>query len=162
MNNNNKINENNNMYIKEIDVRKLTENQTDFLKNAKWGAINFMHKLIAEDKFFSKFGYSSRTFFMYVNDNPIGLGNIFERDYIEVPEKDIFIGMIYVDPQYRGLGYSSKMVKHLEDILKKEGKEEVSIVTQHKGLYEKSGYSLVREVDGPHEHDYFYTKKLTD
>lgn len=58
---------------------------------------------------------------------------------------DRFIAMVWVDPIYRGQGLSRKFIHYAEE---KSGVDEMHILTQHRGLYEKMGYQLVQEIRG--------------
>ncbi|EPH89637.1 acetyltransferase, GNAT family, partial [Enterococcus faecalis 06-MB-DW-09] len=54
-----------------------------------------------------------------------------------------YIAIVYVDPAFRGNGISKELVKIVEKQLLKVGFQNIYIVTQHVGLYEKWGYSQI-------------------
>ncbi|MCI5826427.1 MAG: GNAT family N-acetyltransferase [Arcanobacterium sp.] len=97
-------------------------------------------------------------------DGPLaGFGAIVEQDYHPVPEWQRWIAFVYVWPEYRGRQLSREIVQFLEGEIAAAGEREVHILTQHRGLYEKYGYELVREEDdGRHAHAYIYHKELTE
>lgn len=144
-------------YFKSNDKEKLL----DFLENAKWGAGKFLANVIKENTFNEKYGKDGNLYFYIENDEPIAFGAIVEQDYIERPKLKPWIALIYVDPKARGQRLSAKMVDFLEGEAKKLGYNQVNIVSQHKGLYEKYGYELQEEIhDSKHEVDYRYSKEI--
>ncbi|VTS12407.1 GNAT family N-acetyltransferase [Streptococcus pseudoporcinus] len=78
----------------------------------------------------------------------IGFGALLERDILdkEIYPFSPFLSTIYVDPSHRGQGYSTKIVKALEEIAKEKKNSIIYVVTEHIGLYEKSGYQYQNQV----------------
>ncbi|TWV84626.1 GNAT family N-acetyltransferase [Moraxella sp. VT-16-12] len=77
------------------------------------------------------------------------------------PRVKPWIALVYVDPKARGQRLSEKIVRHLEAQASQQGFAQVYLVSQHLGLYEKYGYTLLEKTDeGIHEVDYLYEKTL--
>lgn len=78
----------------------------------------------------------------------IGFGALLERDILDKETYPFspFLSTIYVDPSYRGQGYSTKIVKALEEIAREKKDRIIYVVTEHVGLYEKSGYKYQNQV----------------
>ena len=144
-------------YFESNDKEKLL----NFLENAKWGAGKFLANVIKENTFYEKYGKDANLYFYIQNGEPIEFGAIVEQDYIERPNLKPWIALIYVDPKARGQRLSEKMVYFLESKAKELGYNQVNIVSQHKGLYEKYGYNLQEEIyDSKHDVDYRYNKEI--
>lgn len=90
-----------------------------------------------------------------------GFGAIVEQDYLPLPKLSPWISSIWVDPDHRGEHLSGKIVAFLEDAIRMLGAPKAHILTQHKGLYERFGYTFIQEMPEPmHQHDYLYLKEL--
>lgn len=73
----------------------------------------------------------------------VGFCSFVKKDIIESIEYSPYIAIVYVEPNYRGHHISQKLVSIAENQLKKLGFKSIYIVTQHEGLYEKSGYKQI-------------------
>ena len=131
------------------------------LPKIEWRAGTVLHEALVSGDFHPRFGYTSRLYFLLDDHKIVGFGTILEQDFHPVPSWRRWIAFIYVYPEYRGWRLSEKIVTFLEDEIRKLGETTVHILTQHQGLYEKFGYTFVREEDdGYHDHSYIYTKDL--
>lgn len=146
--------------MRVIEFKNSRDNQEllDYVKNIKWGAAKLLYKAITTDTVHEKFGDDTRIFYVKDDDNIIGFFTIVNQDYIKLPEYDRFIAMLWVDPEYRGRGFSREFIKYAEDI---SSVKTMHLLTRHKGLYEKMGYKLIKEFkDEFHDMDYLYEKDL--
>lgn len=73
-------------------------------------------------------------------DKLAGFAALLAEDIVDNTGLTPFISTVFVDEQYRGQGLSKILVKTAEEQAQKAGFKTVYIVTQHVGLYEKSGY----------------------
>ena len=132
-----------------------------YLHEADWKAGNLLYRTLKDGTFHTRFGQTAELYFLLDGEQIVGFGAIVEQDFFPIPEIKRFLAFLYVDHAYRGRYLSRKIIRHLEETVLSRGETEVHILTQHKGLYEKMNYALVREVeDGVHEHAYLYTKNL--
>lgn len=148
-------------YMMQIFELKDDDQKTDllnYLKQVNWGAARLLEKVIRTDCMKEKLGKDARIFYAKDQKRIIGFFTIVNQDYIPLEKYDRFIAMVWVDPAYRGRGLSKVFVQHAEQ---ESGVDSMHILTQHKGLYEKMGYHLIREFTGSfHDLDYLYEKKL--
>ena len=143
----------------------------DFLEHAQWRAAQLLRREILGHTFAGRFGATGELYFVLddaapdVPDNKLpimGFGTQLEQDFFPIPEFNRFLAFVYVDPTYRGQHLSTQIIEFLEDRVREIGEDEVHILTQHTGLYEKMGYEHVREVeDGVHDEAHLYVKDLT-
>ena len=82
-----------------------------------------------------------------------------KEDYYPMPELYPWVSCIYVDEEYRGQRVSGKLIDHANQYLRNLGFEKSYIPSDHIGLYERYGYSYVKEIInyGGHE-DHLYEK----
>ncbi|MDD7306152.1 MAG: GNAT family N-acetyltransferase [Peptoniphilaceae bacterium] len=137
---------------------KERENLLNYLKTVEWSAAKNLYKAISNNEIKEKFGKDGKIFYA-VNDGQImGFFTLVNQDYIKLPQYDRFIAMVWVDPLFRGRGYARDFIAYAE----KESKlDQIHIISQHKGLYEKMGYKLIDSfTDSIHDVDYLYEKNL--
>ena len=91
----------------------------------------------------------------------IGMVSVMKEDYYPLPDIFPWISSVYVDEEYRGLRISGKLIDCANDYLRKAGFDRSYIPSCHAGLYERYGYSYVREITsyGGTE-DHLYVKSL--
>lgn len=146
------------MEIFELKREEQKPKLLEYLKEVDWGAARYLEKAIKEDRVKEELGNDGRIFYAEDNTDIIGFFTLVNQDYIPLENIDRFIAMVWVDPSYRGRGLSKRFVAYAEEA---SGVDEMHILTQHKGLYEKMGYQLVREFTGAlHDKDYLYVKDL--
>lgn len=80
------------------------------------------------------------------NDQIVGFCSFVLKDIVDLAYSP-YIAIVYVDPNFRGIGISKELVKFAEKQLLKVGFQSIYIVTQHVGLYEKWGYSQIEEAE---------------
>ncbi|WBW49875.1 GNAT family N-acetyltransferase [Peptoniphilus equinus] len=140
------------------------DNQTAllaYLRGVEWNAGRFMHRQLTEDTFYATFGQRAKLFFLMDRHHIAGFGALVEQDYQKVADFTPWIAFVYVDPAYRGDGWSRRIVTFLEAQAIQEGWHEVYILTQHQGLYGKMDYHFVYSIESHlHGTDYIYHKAL--
>ncbi|MDY6044741.1 MAG: GNAT family N-acetyltransferase [Peptoniphilus sp.] len=137
---------------------KEREDLLQYLKTVDWGAGKHLHEVISNNAVKEELGKDGRIFYAVDQDRIMGFFTIVNQDYIKLPEYDRFIAMVWVDPAFRGRGFSKDFIAHAEE---QSGVDSMHILTQHKGLYEKMDYKLVDVfTDSIHDKDYLYEKNL--
>ncbi|MDY6049707.1 MAG: GNAT family N-acetyltransferase [Corynebacterium sp.] len=147
-----------------------TARYLEFLENAPWGAAKFMRKALLSGSFAERFGKTGELYFVLDDASPdtpdnklpiMGFGAHVEQDFFPIPEFNRFLAFVYVAPNYRGQHLSTQIIEFLENRVRELEEDEVHILTQHSGLYEKMGYTHVRTVDdGVHDEAHVYVKDL--
>lgn len=150
-------------YLSFEDIQDI-EPYLEFMRSIEWNAGKFLAKVLASGEYHQKFGTEAEGYFMMdeeQQDTIVGFCNIVEQDFIPVPGVKPWIAMLYIRPEYRGQHLSQKFIEFMEQRIRATGYQEAHILTQHKGLYERYGYELVRELDSTlHGTDYQYRKAL--
>lgn len=132
-----------------------------YLRSIEWGAGKHLAALLEKDAFAAEYGTSAGLYFVQQDGGLIGFGALVEKDYLPRPALKPWIALVYVDPKARGQRLSEKIVRYLEMQTSQRGFKQVYLVSQHLGLYEKYGYTLLEKTDeGIHEVDYLYSKSL--
>lgn len=133
----------------------------NFLQQAEWKAGQHLYELLQKDQFKTQYGQKAKLYFYQEEDQLLGFGALVEQDYLDRPNLTPWIALIYVDPKARGKRLSQKIVHFLEEQAFQLGYNQVYLVSQHQGLYEKYGYDLMEVVlDSIHDKDYLYQKQL--
>lgn len=146
------------MKILELDFNNIDEKLIEYIENIEWGAGKLISKLLKENSFKERKGEDSRFFYAIENDQFVGFFSLVNQDYMPLKQYDRFIASVWVDPKFRKKGYSRKFVSYAE---KESGKNQIHILSQHKGLYEKMGYKLIDTFTGSiHDKEYLYEKNL--
>lgn len=129
-----------------------------YLETIDWKAAKHLYEVIFNNKIKEKLGKDSKIFYAVSDGRIMGFFTLINQDYIKLPQYDRFIAMVWVDPAFRGRGYSRDFIAYAED---HSGLDQIHIITQHKGLYEKMGYKLIDVfTDSIHDKDYLYEKDL--
>lgn len=151
------------MDLTEFQDKETDKALLDYLQTVDWEGAEMLYKALSAGEFQDKFGESSRSFYVTDDDKYVGFFNLTEEDYVDVPEYNKFITMLYVDPDYRDSHLSEAFIKLAEGLLIMEGETEAHLITKHEGLYEKYGYERVHHLsEGPNDNDYLYKKVLVD
>lgn len=79
------------------------------------------------------------------DDKLIGFVGLTERDIVDNVDVGPFLSTIYVVPAHRGKGHSLQLIKRVLEIAKKQGRDNLYIVTQLVGLYEHYDFKQISE-----------------
>ena len=95
------------------------------------------------------------------NGQIIGMASLLKEDYYPLPEIYPWISSIFVSEAYRGQGVCGKMIDCINSYSKKLGFQRTYIPSIHTGLYEKYGYTYLKDiVNYSGETDRLYAKEL--
>ena len=76
----------------------------------------------------------------------IGMASVMKEDYYPAPELFPWVSCVFVSEEYRGLRISEKLIRHANLYLREAGFDRSYIPSGTAGLYERYGYSYVREI----------------
>ncbi len=139
--------------------REERENLLEYLKTVDWGAGRSLYEIISNNSIKERLGKDAKIFYAMDQDKIMGFFTIVNQDYIKLPQYERFIAMVWVDPDFRGRGFSRDFISYAEERI---GVDVIHILTQHKGLYEKMGYKLLEVfLDSIHDKDYLYEKNIS-
>ena len=81
-----------------------------------------------------------------VDECIVGMVTIMKSDYYPLPEIFPWISTLFVSEEYRGNRISEKLINFANQYAKEIGFDKTYIPTEYIGLYEKFGYSYVRDI----------------
>ncbi|MBR6573876.1 MAG: GNAT family N-acetyltransferase [Clostridia bacterium] len=76
----------------------------------------------------------------------VGMASLFKTDYYPLPEIYPWVSSLFVTEAYRGQRISQKLVDYANDYAKSLGFERTYIPSEHVGLYEKYGYTYLKDI----------------
>ena len=85
-------------------------------------------------------------FVALVDGKIVGMGSIAKTDYYPLPEIYPWVSSLFVTEAYRGKRISQKLVDYTNDYAKSLGFERTYIPSEHVGLYEKYGYTYLKDI----------------
>lgn len=104
-----------------------------------------------------------QTFVALVDGKPAGMYQLsMFDDLFGRPDIYPWIGNVYVDENFRGLGICGKLMETVPEKAKAAGLKEIYLYTNHVGLYEKYGWEFIEIIptfDGSTQEERLY--KLT-
>lgn len=94
-------------------------------------------------------------------DKIVGMCSVMKTDYYPLPDIYPWISCIFVSEEYRGRRISGMLIDRANEYAKKLGFERTYIPSVHTGLYEKYGYTYLRDiVNYGGDTDRLYAKEL--
>ena len=100
-------------------------------------------------------------FVAMIDGRIVGMVTIMKSDYYPLPEIYPWVSTLFVSEEYRGRGISRKLIDTANEYAKNIGFDRTYIPTGHMGLYEKYGYSYIKDiVNYGGDTDRLYTKEL--
>lgn len=114
-----------------------------FVENCSWMEVrDHIAGLIREWKF-----TDWETMFAAVKDGRIvGMASVLKTDYYPLPEIFPWVSCVFVEKPYRGQRISEKLIDAANRYAKEQGFTRTYIPTEHKGLYERYGYTYVKDI----------------
>ena len=85
-------------------------------------------------------------FVAMAGDEIIGMASVGKEDYYPLPDICPWVSTVFVSEEYRGLRVSEKLITRANEYLRAQGFDRSYIPTNHVGLYERYGYSYVRDI----------------
>lgn len=121
------------------------------ISRSDWGAGQFLHYLLKENKLFELAGEGARVLMLVEGEELISFCTLAKMDDIQPTDLSPWIGWIYTFPAHRGKRLAGKLIANAEKLAKNDGASYAHISTNHVGLYEKYGYeflSVMKDVEG--------------
>ncbi len=89
-----------------------------------------------------------QTYGLFLNDNIIGMYQYALEDLSVRPDIYPWLANVYIDEEYRNMGYGRKLLETVKDTSKNlKNFNEIYLYTRHVNLYEKSGFEFVCDID---------------
>lgn len=114
------------------------------IKKCEWSAAQLLSRMLTENTFHKTLGYGT-LYLLVDNTHLISFGTLTQKDCFEDNNMYPWIGYIFTKPQYRGHRYSQKIINKMISDARKEGYSRVYLATEHIGLYEKYGFTYLKD-----------------
>ncbi|MCR4598579.1 MAG: GNAT family N-acetyltransferase [Acetatifactor sp.] len=129
-----------------MQVEKSTEmakQLLSFVENCSWEEVKeHVANLIRNWEF-----TDWETMFAAVADGKIlGMTSLLKTDYYPLPEIFPWVSCVFVEKAYRGNRISEKLIAKANEYAKMLGFNKTYIPTEYKGLYEKFGYTYLKDI----------------
>ena len=145
--------------IQKVDKGTETaEALLEFVKNFSWNEVKEHTIRVIKNWEFEEW----ETPFVAMSDERIiGIATIMKTDYYPLPEIYPWISTLFVSEEYRGKRISKKLIDFANSYAKDLGFVKTYIPSEHIGLYEKYGYSYIKDiVNYGGDTDRLYAKEL--
>ena len=123
----------------------LAEDLLSFIESCSWlDAKEHMTKLVRNWEF-----SDWEAFFVAKTEGKIiGMVSVMKEDYYPLPELYPWVSSVFVAEEYRGLRISGKLIDFANGYLKEHGfvRSYIPAPKENVGLYERYGYSFVKEI----------------
>lgn len=131
----------------------------DEIKKSDWDVIGYLHALIEENKTAETFGGETEILMLTDNDSLLSLCTFAPQDEIDNPEMTPWLGFVYTFPEFRGRRCFGEIVKFAEEKARLLGYKALFVSSEEKGLYEKYGFSFLKNAKSVHGYDTQIFKK---
>ena len=81
-----------------------------------------------------------------VDGRIVGMASIMKTDYYPLPEIYPWISSVFVQEDMRGQRISGHLIEYANNYARKHGFDKTYIPSEHEGLYEKYGYTYVKDI----------------
>lgn len=149
------------MTVIDFFISENKEHWLSQISKSDWGAGQYLHYLLKENKLFDLVGKNTRVLMLVDGDQLVSFCTLAEKDDVQPTDLTPWIGWIYTFPEHRGKHLAGELLTKAEEIAKQDGATYTHISTNHIGLYEKYGYEFfieAKDVEG--ESTRVYRKKI--
>ena len=130
----------------------------EFVKNFSWNEVKEHTIRVIKNWEFEEW---ETPFVAMADDRIVGMVTIMKTDYYPLPEIYPWISILFVSEEYRGKRISEKLIGFANSYAKDLGFDKTYIPSEHIGLYEKYGYSYIKDiVNYGGDSDRLYAKEL--
>lgn len=130
--------------IQKVDKdTELRKDLLDFVENFSWVEVKDHTVQLVRNWEFKEW---ETPFVATVGDRIVGMATIMKSDYYPLPDIYPWISTLFVSEACRGRRISAKLIDFANAYAKEIGFHKTYIPTEHIGLYEKYGYSYIRDI----------------
>ena len=153
----------NNLFITIRKVDKdteISEALLEFVKSFSWEEVKEHTVRVIENWEFEEW---ETPFVAMADSRIVGMVTIMKTDYYPLPEIFPWISTLFVSEEYRGHRISKKLIAFANEYAKAIGFHKTYIPSEHIGLYEKYGYTYIKDiVNYGGDTDRLYAKEINN
>lgn len=115
------------------------EKVSQYAQNCSWRAGRSLSQKMSDHVFTGQ----ERVIVALDGDDIAGYCTVTKSEYIPDLPYTPYIGYIFVDETYRGQRLSQKLIAYGISYLQAQGYQQIYLVSDHEGLYEKYGFKVI-------------------
>ena len=128
------------------------ENKAHWLEQMRrtdWDAGQYLHWLAENETF----GADTHLLLLADGDALASFCTYAESDEIDDPSMAPWIGFVYTFPEHRGHRYSGMLIAYAVQLAKAQGRKQIFVSSEEKGLYEKYGFRFLKNAQSIHDYE---------
>ena len=130
--------------VRKVDPgTPLAEQLYTFVRNCSWTEVKDHISDRIKNREFTDW---ETMFAAMAGDQIVGMVSVLKEDYYPLPDLYPWVSTVFVSEAYRGLRISGKLIACANDYLRENGFRKSYIPSTHVGLYERYGYSYVKDI----------------
>lgn len=129
--------------VKVEEESELEEELLSFVEGCSWEDCKEHIAYMIRDRVFTDW---ETMFAAIVDGRIVGMASIMKTDYYPLPEIYPWISSVFVQEDMRGQRISGHLIEYANNYARKLGFDKTYIPSEHKGLYEKYGYTYVKDI----------------
>ena len=147
--------------LKKVDKgTDRAEDLLEFVKSFSWNEVKEHTVRVIKNWEFEEW---ETPFAAMADGRIIGMVTIMKTDYYPVPEIYPWISTLFVSEEYRGMRISKKLIDFANLYAEDLGFDKTYIPSEHVGLYEKYGYTYIKDiVNYGGDTDRLYAKEINN
>ena len=129
--------------VKVEEESELEEELLSFVEGCSWEDCKEHIAYMIRDRVFTDW---ETMFAAIVDGRIVGMASIMKTDYYPLPEIYPWISSVFVQEDMRGQRISGHLIEYANNYARKLGFDKTYIPSEHEGLYEKYGYTYVKDI----------------
>ena len=129
--------------VKVEEESELEEELLSFVEGCSWEDCKEHIAYMISDRVFTDW---ETMFAAIVDGRIVGMASIMKTDYYPLPEIYPWISSVFVQEDMRGQRISGHLIEYANNYARKLGFDKTYIPSEHEGLYEKYGYTYVKDI----------------
>ncbi|MBR0144593.1 MAG: GNAT family N-acetyltransferase [Clostridia bacterium] len=122
---------------------ELADELLSFLENCSWAEVKEHMAGLVKNWEFTDW---ETMFAAKAEGRIIGMASVMKEDYYPLPGITPWVSSLFVSEEYRGFRVGGKLIDCANEYLRKLGFRKSFIPSNHAGLYERYGYSYVKDI----------------
>ena len=115
----------------------------EFVKSFSWEEVKEHTVRVIKDWEFEEW---ETPFVAMADGRIVGMVTLMKTDYYPLPEIYPWVSTLFVSPEYRGNRISKSLIDFANEYANSLGFDTTYIPSEHTGLYEKYGYSYLKDI----------------